>query len=191
MNAQQSTGLARPAARGGLRYQLGMATAGFLGGLAIVVPAVLWLAADRTSRPPRSGEAPALLSEAAVASSGGGASLVSAKIPVQAERPAPAAATPGGESAKPASAEEPMLQSARASIRAGDIAGARRLLTVPELAAHGEALFMLAETYDPTVLAALGMAGLLADAQRARRYYEAAREHGMVAAVRRLEQLRP
>jgi hypothetical protein len=78
---------------------------------------------------------------------------------------------------------------ARGLIRSGDIIAARRVLGRPELRQSPQALFMLAETYDPNVLAALGAMGVHAETSMARRYYEAALAEGVVAASPRLEAL--
>lgn len=82
-----------------------------------------------------------------------------------------------------------MLIEARELVRSGAILEARRALTAPELADRGEALFMLAETYDPNVLAAIGAIGVAAEADRARRHYASARDRGVTAAASRLEAL--
>ncbi len=75
-------------------------------------------------------------------------------------------------------------------IRGGDIAGARRLLEEPAGAGDGEALFVLAETYDPNVLAALASKGVTAEVGKARQLYEAAQSKDIEAAARRLRELR-
>ncbi len=82
-----------------------------------------------------------------------------------------------------------MLAKAREMVQSGAILEARRVLTSPELAERGEALFVLAETYDPNVLAAIGAIGVAADADLARRHYATARDRGVLAAASRLEAL--
>jgi TPR repeat protein len=65
------------------------------------------------------------------------------------------------------------LKRARDQIRRGDIAAARRLL---ERVADSDeqALFALAETYDPETLARWGAIGIKANAELARALYEKA-----------------
>lgn len=194
MMTRQDSGFGRPNARRSMRFQLIMASVGFIGGLAVAVPAALWLASP--SAPPSTAKAvpPRLLFEASRAADASGGAPAPRNLPTRSERMVePPRPIDAGAPAAAAPAPHPVEQAraaARVLIRAGDIPGARRLLAVPDLAADGEALFMLAETYDPTVLAAMAAPGLIADAPTARRYYEAARELGMVAAVRRLEHLR-
>lgn len=176
-----------PEANHAVRFQLRMGLAGFLGGLALVVPVVLWLATGREPQPPRLEPRPASLSPAATTKSGPPALLTA---PTLADRAAAPTAIPEPDGKTTAQPGSEAIANARHLIRTGDIAGARRLLSPPELAGQGEAMFMLAETYDPNVLAALGATGVLAETQTARRHYETARNLGMTAADRRLEQLR-
>ena len=71
----------------------------------------------------------------------------------------------------------------------GDIAAARLVLRRAADANNAEAALALAETYDPYVLRGLKVYSFAADAERARAWYEKARELGSSAASQRLEML--
>ncbi len=178
------------------RYQLAMGLLGFVGGLIVVVPLVLWLA-------PQHGLLPLL----GIAQHIGGRAVHSS-VDAGAHRPAlvsaptiaSRAAARDSDIAESTDANEPgqgslpaetleALEQARRLIRAGEIAPARRLLSRADLQQSGQALFMLAETYDPNVLAALGAMDVHAETPMARRYYEAALNEGVTAAAPRLEAL--
>ncbi len=169
------------------RYQVLVGLGAFVGGLAMVVPAVLWLATQRAPQHMPKGLTPASLSTATIAETGPPALI---KAPALADRAAPSAVTDEPRRKQPPALEHEALVIARQLICTVDVAGARRLLAAEDLAQHGEARFMLAETYDPNVLAALGLTGVMAEASTALRHYEAARTLGIEAAARRLEQLR-
>lgn len=82
------------------------------------------------------------------------------------------------------------MNKARELVRSGNIAAARGLL---ERAAEGDdsdALFALAETYDPAVLGRWGARGIRADLDMARRLYGRASEKGMRLAGERLLAMR-
>lgn len=213
----------------GLRFHLLMALAGFLGGLAVVMPLVLWLVSEPGSRPPVSGGIAGEAKDKNEASGGTQdskrpsaaypqATPAASKAAVAHDLPALAVlrqkaidTAPPGSAGRSSSSAPPLpgenagatanagqspdrhasvLESARNKMRAGDVVAARRLLQISDLSANGPALFMLAETYDPTVLAALGTPGLMAQAPTARRYYESALALGVTAAAMRLEQLK-
>ena len=71
----------------------------------------------------------------------------------------------------------------------GDLAAARLLLQRAAEAQDARAALALAATYDPAMLAQLGVRGSTADAATARVWYEKARQFGSVEASRRLELL--
>lgn len=73
--------------------------------------------------------------------------------------------------------------------RTGDLAGARLLLQRAADARHAGAAFALAATYDPVVLKQMAVIGQSGDADRARLWYERARELGSREAALRLEAL--
>lgn len=175
------------------RLQVAMALLGFVGGLLLVVPAVLWLASVRHAgrQPP-----PVIAAESidrVAAHEAVTADLTSRRehevSPPAFEPVLTAPAVPAPVTASPTPDQRLAIESARDLIRAGQIQVARERLTASGLAETGEAAFVLAETYDPNVLAALGVTGLRADAGTARRYYEIALARGVVAAAQRLEAL--
>ena len=81
-----------------------------------------------------------------------------------------------------------LLSKARRHIESGDIPGAREVLAAPETAASGPMTFMLAETYDPNMLASWQTArgSTSADAHKARALYEKALALGETRAQQRL-----
>ena len=162
----------KAAAKEAFNRRLALGLAGFLGGLVLVVPAVLWLTQ----------KAPAARPAEARPASGPAPIVRGPPVTRPAQSPQAAAGLPLGDRSQ--------LDAARRQFRAGDIAGARKILVLPEFADNGEARFMLAETYDPNVLAAFGAHGVQAEAQTARRHYEAALARGVPAATQRLEALK-
>lgn len=162
-----------------IRYQLAMGLLGFIGGLVVIIPLVLW-----SAKPPFAS------AQADAAGSIHGPALVS--VPTIAMRDETASGK-GSEmsvaTARAGSASNDLVEVARRLIRSGDILAARQMLEQPELSQSGQALFMLAETYDPNVLAALGAVSVRAETPMARQYYEAALSQGVVAAAPRLEAL--
>jgi hypothetical protein len=82
-----------------------------------------------------------------------------------------------------------LLKRGKDLIANGDIAAARLVLRRAADANNAEAALALAETYDPYVLRGLRVYSFAADAERARAWYEKARELGSSAASQRLEML--
>ena len=82
-----------------------------------------------------------------------------------------------------------LLKRGKDLIANGDIAAARLVLRRAADATNAEAALALAETYDPYVLRGLKVYSFAADAERARAWYEKARELGSSAASQRLEML--
>ena len=82
-----------------------------------------------------------------------------------------------------------LLKRGKDLIANGDIAAARLVLRRAADANNAEAALTLAETYDPYVLRGLKVYSFAADAERARAWYEKARELGPSAASQRLEML--
>ena len=174
------------------RFHVAMGLVGFAGGLVVVVPIVLWLASMRPAGETVS--APAAPSLRTInADTVRMPALVSA--PTLADREpqqaAPAPIRPMREAAtrSPSTGQAESLDAARGLIRSGRIALARELLARDGLVETGEAAFMLAETYDPNVLAALGISGVPASADTARQHYDAALAKGITAAAQRLDAL--
>ncbi|MGE0701391.1 MAG: hypothetical protein AB7O57_20005 [Hyphomicrobiaceae bacterium] len=183
------------------RYQVAMGFLGFVAGLVLVIPVVLYSAASRNGATAWLGT-PTGLKEAS-RSDAAHPSLVQVPTlmgrelaqPVAAFQTVPSAAGEATQDsaphvampAHPPAAEQ--LEEARRLIRSGEIMAARALLSQSHLAGLGEAHFMLAETYDPNVLAALGSNGVEAETATARQHYEAALANGVTTAAMRLEAL--
>src|SRR5262249_13025733 len=107
--------------------------------------------------------------------------------------PVPAAsASPKAQPASPLPPDEiaSLLKRGRDLIAAGDIASARRMLTLVADAGSAEGCFILAGTYDPAVLAGRRTIGVPGDAVKARAWYERASELGSLEARQRLQALR-
>jgi len=83
-----------------------------------------------------------------------------------------------------------LLAQAKGRIDSGDILGAREILQAAETATSGPMTFMLAETYDPTMLASWQTRGIVANPVLARALYQKARELGDARAQQRLDWLR-
>jgi TPR repeat protein len=79
-----------------------------------------------------------------------------------------------------------LVSRAREKLEQGDIAAARRLLERAAEADHGEAIFALAETYDPQALARWRVLGTKADAALARSLYQKAASRGAKGTGERL-----
>ena len=82
-----------------------------------------------------------------------------------------------------------MLERVRGLITAGDIASARRLSEYAAAGGDGDALFALAETFDPVQLARWRVRGVRGDLEKARALYQRARDRGVADAVGRLTRL--
>ena len=74
----------------------------------------------------------------------------------------------------------------RRTIAAGDVVTARIVFQRAAEAGDANAAMALGATYDPTVLAKLGVAGLGADVEKARTWYQKAESLGSAEATRRL-----
>lgn len=84
-----------------------------------------------------------------------------------------------------------MVARAADRLREGDVAAARLMLERGAAGGDAAALLALGETYDPAMLARLGVrGGVRADIDRARDLYKRARESGSLDAGRRLEAMR-
>jgi hypothetical protein len=82
-----------------------------------------------------------------------------------------------------------LLRRGEELLRTGDLAGARLLLRRAAEAHDPVGALALATTYDPNVLAELGVRGVAGDPAAARSWYEKAKEYGSREAPRRLELL--
>jgi hypothetical protein len=195
------------------RQQMGAAALGLVAGLIVVVPAVLWLSGWLGGPQPKAvvarlqatSEPPVQVAEVKPVK----VHVAAAAEPPPAQRivkvaPAPAVAAPVAEPAPapvaapppPAPRAEPVrsradeLQAqARRLIDAGDIKAARHVLQAAENATSAPMTFMLAETYDPIMLAAWQTRGVSANPERARALYQKARDLGDSRAQQRLDSL--
>lgn len=84
-------------------------------------------------------------------------------------------------------AREERVDTARTLISRGDVARARDILAKDE--ADPGAAFVLAEAFDPNVLASLNLSGIRAEVERARELYRKALAGGVSAAQQRLDAL--
>lgn len=204
---------------GWVRQQMGAAALGLGAGLMIVVPAVLWLSGwlgGPQKSNPSSGSQVASASadarpsevktvkvqvrpvdkpiEAAAATQYvAGQPETRPRVDFRAPpMPQPAHVATSGSVPTPPSRSEEVVQLATRRIEGGDIAGARELLTGTEdgTPGQGSIWFVLAETYDPNMLAAWGTRGVTADVARAKALYNKALEGGVPRAKGRLDALR-
>ncbi len=83
-----------------------------------------------------------------------------------------------------------LLKRGQDLLAAGDIASARLLLTLVAEAGNAEAAFILAGTFEPTMLARLRAVGVQGDPAKARAWYARAAELGSLEASKRLQALR-
>jgi hypothetical protein len=188
--------------------QLRAAALGFGTGLLLVVPAVLLLtgklgdwslpgsvltggrtgvphvrdASSQPASPPPMAEEPAKVQQLTVPT----VSIAAAK-PASDALPAAALAPPLPEAKAPVWGDT--IREAEDRIAKGDILGARELLGEPASAEHGEALLLMAETFDPNMLAAWGIRDVVADAPRAKALYARALKAGVERARGRLRAL--
>jgi hypothetical protein len=105
----------------------------------------------------------------------------------------PPAAQPAPTPRPRISSEEALLlieRAERALREQRDVIAARQFLQRAEQGGHARAAFMLAETFDPAILNALGVRGVRPDPARARALYEQAQAGGVTEAAARLERLR-
>jgi len=195
------------------RQQLGAAALGLIAGLIVVVPAVLWLSGFLGG--PQKGPRPALAetppaAKIAVADTPPAPKVTIANVskitdirpPKKTDEQATeriAAAPPPRREVQPEAPPPPkvdpakarmeeLLSKAKRRIESGDIPGARELLDAPETVSSGPLTFMLAETYDPNMLASwqTPRGGVSSDAHKARALYEKALALGEVRAQQRL-----
>ena len=82
-----------------------------------------------------------------------------------------------------------MLQAKR-RLELSDVQGARDILQDPETLKSAPLTFLLAETYDPNMLASWQTRGVLANPERARSLYQKALDLGDARARQRLDWLR-
>ncbi|KAB1071668.1 SEL1-like repeat protein [Methylobacterium planeticum] len=83
-----------------------------------------------------------------------------------------------------------LLERARRLLKLGDVAAARLLMDRAATDGNAEAEFALAETFDPSRLAAWRVRGVRPDTDKARSLYEQALRHGFAEAATRLSSLK-
>ncbi len=103
------------------------------------------------------------------------------------DQAAPAAAKPERE--LDAESINLLLQQGEQFVASGDLVTARQVYRKAAEAGNAAAALALGATYDPVVLAKIGVRGLGADVEKARSWYEKAKEFGSPDAPRRLEML--
>jgi chromosome segregation ATPase len=126
---------------------------------------------------------PAGQSELRSASAEGAASTAGQTKPAAATRPAAAPLRADAETVR-------LLARASLLLEQGDIAASRSMLDRAAETGSPEAIFALAETYDPVVLAARQTFGTQGDAAKAREFYTKALAGGMGEARARLDALK-
>jgi hypothetical protein len=128
---------------------------------------------------------------------------VAAPAPLAAARPAPVpleAVLPPEPAPEQAAAASPvraldaetvklLLQQGEQLVAGGDLVSARQVYRRAAEGGNAAAALALGATYDPAVLARIGMPGIGADVEKARGWYEKAREFGSADAPRRIETL--
>lgn len=103
------------------------------------------------------------------------------------DQAAPAAAKPERE--LDAESINLLLQQGEQFVASGDVVTARQVYRKAAEAGNAAAALALGATYDPVVLAKIGVRGLGADIEKARSWYEKAKAFGSPDAPRRLEML--
>jgi hypothetical protein len=123
---------------------------------------------------------------------------VESATPVRAEIPAavPESAAPdqAATASKPVRALDSesiklLMQQGEQFVASGDLVTARLVYRRAAEAGNAAAALALGATFDPVVLAKIGVRGMGADVEKARSWYEKAREFGSPEAPRRLETL--
>ena len=107
---------------------------------------------------------------------------------------APTAVVAPPPSAKPVRKLDPqeidfLIKQAEKHIETGDVVTARMIFQRAAAAEDATAALSLAATYDPTVLAKLGVIGMGADVEKARVWYRIAESFGSAEAKQRLNLL--
>jgi hypothetical protein len=105
--------------------------------------------------------------------------------------PAPEQAAPAGKAVRALDAEsiKLLLQQGDQFVVSGDLVAARLVFRRAAEAGNAAAALALGATFDPVVLARIGVRGMGADIEKARSWYEKAKEFGSPDAPRRLEML--
>jgi TPR repeat protein len=117
-------------------------------------------------------------------------------LPKQSEEPAHEARLDSKEAMQPVAIpsldpEEiaTLMRRGEEYLKTGDIAAARLMLRRAANAGHPQAALALGATFDPVVLAELGVLGFAPDPAQARSWYDKAARLGLDEAQRRIERL--
>jgi hypothetical protein len=164
-----------------LRPEVRAALLGLLAGVAVLLPVSYWLsgASTETALPPES--VLAVRAQELVADVRNRA-LAIAEVQ--------AAALPDSGLSLLVPMADVEFDEAVRLISVGEVIAARTLLATAATATSPDALFLLAETYDPNMLAAWGTRGVQPDPTRARALYAAANALGHTKADVRLDSLK-
>jgi hypothetical protein len=110
---------------------------------------------------------------------------------VQPPSPAPEQAAPSGGviRALDPQAIKLLMQQGEQFVASGDLVTARLVYRKAAESGNAAAALALGATYDPVVLAKIGVRGMGGDVEKARSWYEKAKEYGSPDAIRRLEML--
>lgn len=154
---------------------------GLAAGGAVVLPLVFWQTGHLTQFVEFVQEGEAKKQAGVV----GGALPVLRSAPRPAERPS----EPERSALETREIIERQVAAAKELLTRGQVKEARAILVEPDIAASPEGAYVLAETYDPNVLAALDIKGVSAEVDHARRLYTAALIGGIEAARQRLAAL--
>ena len=111
------------------------------------------------------------------------AALAPAPVPAEAPKPIPA---PKPSLSISSGQEEALLARGRNTMREGDISGARLLLQYLADLGSATGMYAMGQTYDPAVLASLGVRGLRGDPKIARSWYEKAAKLGNADALAKI-----
>lgn len=171
--------------------QLTAGLIGFVLGLAMVIPTVLWLTGHfGGALQPKSGLATALTDREMKPRTTATAATASASAPVLVATPQPVARSATVTTDTAAQVEiESLLTRAREMIAEGSMIRARQILDDRVLVDNPQAAYALAETFDPNILAATGARDVRAEVERARTLYGKALAGGVEAARNRLQAL--
>lgn len=101
-------------------------------------------------------------------------------------RPIPTTTTTNTEPQTDLTARLPTMEDVKHAIEAGKVQEARRALAQLATSGNGQAVFALAETYDPNMLAAWAITNIPADPAKARMFYSMALSRGVESARQRL-----
>jgi len=126
-----------------------------------------------------------ILPEAAPRDSDPDRTMAAQSMPAPARDRDAAAATP-----VPVVIDDRLVARADALFRRGDVSGARLLLERSMETGNARAAFLLAETYDPSVLSRIGAIGIRSDAAKARELYARALALGYQQAGERMQALK-